>query len=119
MGYSRKRLILLAGPPSPFGLRRDSLRVACRAEAHAWLDCKRERRLVRKKGLEPSRPCGRQPLKLVRLPIPPLPRSEGVRRVRCAEPGLLLLLYRRRRLLHGLRLLLRGAAANHGARAPL
>src|SRR5688572_10587148 len=32
-------------------------------------------RMVRKKGLEPSRPCGRQPLKLVRLPIPPLPRG--------------------------------------------
>ena len=31
--------------------------------------------MVRKKGLEPSRPCGRQPLKLVRLPIPPLPRG--------------------------------------------
>ena len=30
---------------------------------------------VRSKGLEPSRPCGRQPLKLVRLPIPPRPRG--------------------------------------------
>ena len=30
--------------------------------------------LVRKRGLEPPRPCGRQPLKLVRLPIPPLPQ---------------------------------------------
>src|SRR3954469_21537317 len=47
---------------------------ACRAEAHAY-ECKRERRLVRKKGLEPSRYCYRQPLKLVRLPIPPLPRG--------------------------------------------
>src|SRR5215204_3223279 len=36
-------------------------------------------RMVRKKGLEPSRPCGRQPLKLVRLPIPPLPRGVTVR----------------------------------------
>src|SRR5215510_3162127 len=35
-----------------------------------------ERSLVRKKGLEPSRYCYRQPLKLVRLPIPPLPRRE-------------------------------------------
>src|SRR5687767_9194630 len=34
----------------------------------------RERRLVRKGGLEPPRYCYRQPLKLVRLPIPPLPR---------------------------------------------
>ena len=32
-------------------------------------------RMVRKKGLEPSRYCYRQPLKLVRLPIPPLPRG--------------------------------------------
>ena len=31
--------------------------------------------MVRKKGLEPSRCCHRQPLKLVRLPIPPLPRG--------------------------------------------
>jgi hypothetical protein len=33
--------------------------------------------MVRKKGFEPSRPCGRQPLKLVRLPVPPLPRGLG------------------------------------------
>src|SRR6187401_2668611 len=33
------------------------------------------RRLVRKGGLEPPRYCYRQPLKLVRLPIPPLPRG--------------------------------------------
>src|SRR6476661_4813424 len=32
--------------------------------------------LVRKRGLEPPRYCYRQPLKLVRLPIPPLPRGE-------------------------------------------
>src|SRR5689334_7022758 len=31
--------------------------------------------LVRKRGLEPPRYCYRQPLKLVRLPIPPLPRG--------------------------------------------
>ena len=30
--------------------------------------------LVRKGGLEPPRYCYRQPLKLVRLPIPPLPQ---------------------------------------------
>ena len=28
--------------------------------------------MVRKKGLEPSRPCGRQPLKLVRINIKPV-----------------------------------------------
>ena len=32
-------------------------------------------RLVRKGGLEPPRSCERQPLKLVRLPIPPLPQA--------------------------------------------
>ena len=31
--------------------------------------------MVRKRGLEPLRYCYRQPLKLVRLPIPPLPQS--------------------------------------------
>ena len=36
---------------------------------------KRERRLVRKGGFEPPRSCERQPLKLVRLPVPPLPRG--------------------------------------------
>src|SRR5437763_16211932 len=34
-------------------------------------------RLVRKGGLEPPRYCYRQPLKLVRLPIPPLPQVVG------------------------------------------
>src|SRR4029453_14170478 len=34
-----------------------------------------ERRLVRKGGFEPPRYCYRQPLKLVRLPVPPLPRG--------------------------------------------
>ena len=32
-------------------------------------------KVVRKGGLEPPRYCYRQPLKLVRLPIPPLPRG--------------------------------------------
>src|SRR4029453_3298988 len=35
-----------------------------------------ERRLVRKGGFEPPRYCYRQPLKLVRLPVPPLPQYE-------------------------------------------
>jgi hypothetical protein len=40
-------------------------RVACHERAtRLWAS-----RVVRKKGLEPSRPCGRQPLKLVRLPF--------------------------------------------------
>jgi hypothetical protein len=33
---------------------------------------------VRKGGFEPPRYCYRQPLKLVRLPVPPLPRGVGV-----------------------------------------
>ncbi len=34
--------------------------------------------MVRKGGLEPPRSCDRQPLKLVRLPIPPLPHERQV-----------------------------------------
>ena len=34
----------------------------------------RPSRMVRKGGFEPPRSCERQPLKLVRLPVPPLPR---------------------------------------------
>ena len=35
----------------------------------------KESRMVRKRGFEPLRYCYRQPLKLVRLPVPPLPRG--------------------------------------------
>ena len=34
-----------------------------------------QKKMVSKGGLEPPRPNGRQPLKLVRLPIPPLRRG--------------------------------------------
>ena len=34
--------------------------------------------MVRKGGLEPPRSCDRQPLKLVRLPIPPLPHEKVI-----------------------------------------
>jgi hypothetical protein len=37
---------------------------------------------VRKGGLEPPRSCDRQPLKLVRLPIPPLSRGGAASRLR-------------------------------------
>ena len=43
----------------------------------------RASRMVRKKGLEPSRYCYRQPLKLVRLPIPPLPQVVRVKPASC------------------------------------
>src|SRR2546428_7487722 len=51
----------------------DSLRRACQPKlARRKL---RERRLVRKGGLEPPRPCGHKLLRLARLPIPPLPQA--------------------------------------------
>src|SRR6267378_232191 len=37
------------------------------------------KRLVRSRGLEPPRSCERQPLKLVRLPVPPRPLEDGER----------------------------------------
>ncbi len=40
-------------------------------------------KLVRKGGLEPPRSCDRQPLKLVRLPIPPLPHLKATKK--CSE----------------------------------
>src|SRR5882762_11612062 len=43
--------------------------------------------LVRWKGLEPSRYCYRQPLKLVRLPIPPPPQNQIVVSIRCSDRG--------------------------------
>ena len=46
--------------------------------------------MVRKGGLEPPRYCYRQPLKLVRLPVPPLPRGcyrAGAAGVFCAGGG--------------------------------
>jgi hypothetical protein len=42
---------------------------------------------VRKGGLEPPRSCDRQPLKLVRLPIPPLPHLEAWKSNRFAQEG--------------------------------
>ncbi len=35
--------------------------------------------MVRERGFEPPRYCYRQPLKLVRLPVPPLPHREGTK----------------------------------------
>ena len=46
--------------------------LANRAEIRDFV---RDSKLVRKGGLEPPRYCYRQPLKLVRLPIPPLSRG--------------------------------------------
>ena len=43
----------------------------------AWAGEANKRKMVRSSGFEPPRYCYRQPLKLVRLPVPPLPR--GVR----------------------------------------
>jgi hypothetical protein len=37
--------------------------------------------MVRQRGFEPPRYCYRQPLKLVRLPVPPLPHSDILSRL--------------------------------------
>src|SRR5215218_3595589 len=39
---------------------------------------RRERRVVRKRGLEPPLPFGNKLLRLARLPVPPLPQVEGI-----------------------------------------
>ena len=49
--------------------------------------------LVSEGGLEPPRPCGHQPLKLARLPIPPLRRGHRLGLER--EPGRRVVLYRK------------------------
>src|SRR5262249_31470522 len=43
--------------------------------------------VMRKRGFEPLRYCYRQPLKLVRLPVPPLPRGERSTIVSANEAG--------------------------------
>jgi hypothetical protein len=40
-----------------------------------WIAAYREKKMVRPSGFEPPRYCYRQPLKLVRLPVPPRPRK--------------------------------------------
>ena len=45
--------------------------------------------VVRKGGFEPPRSCERQPLKLVRLPVPPLSRQVGLLLLRCRRGRLL------------------------------
>ena len=50
--------------------KRDHLRTGWSEPSNASL-------LVRKGGFEPPRYCYRQPLKLVRLPVPPLPLMRG------------------------------------------
>src|SRR3954471_16091250 len=62
-------------PPARFALRWTTF--AWPANRSSRSVGTRERRLVRKKGLEPSRPCGHKLLRLARLPIPPLPHEEG------------------------------------------
>jgi hypothetical protein len=49
----------------------------------------RARSLVRSSGFEPPRYCYRQPLKLVRLPIPPRPHSEEDERKYIRRRGIL------------------------------
>ena len=68
-------------------------------------------RMVRKRGFEPPRYCYRQPLKLVRLPVPPLPRV-----VRIAASIVSLRRFCRRLLGAGVRS--RGAGAVEPASSP-
>ena len=76
---------LRPGPPG--GDRRVASRARRRPRAIRWSEAGRRirpgrasrrargRKSVSEGGLEPPRPCGHQPLKLARLPIPPLRRS--------------------------------------------
>lgn len=76
-------------------------------ERHACRGSRPRPKVVSEGGLEPPRPCGHQPLKLARLPIPPLRRGC---RVRPARPPTLA----RRIGIHGAR----GARARRGRRVP-
>ena len=49
-------------------------RIEWLAKPKLALGMKASEGMVRKRGFEPPRSCDRQPLKLVRLPVPPLPR---------------------------------------------
>src|SRR5262245_18896689 len=62
-GVEALRLATLAQGTTRFGLPRGRLRREAKPN-----------RVVRKGGFEPPRYCYRQPLKLVRLPVPPLPQ---------------------------------------------
>ena len=58
------------------GLQKHFQRTADSSPRHIAREKRSEKYvMVRKGGLEPPRYCYRQPLKLVRLPIPPLPRG--------------------------------------------
>ena len=76
----------------PLDLLTDDRSLGTPLDSVAWPatseGAKRLSRVVRKKGFEPSRSCERQPLKLVRLPVPPLPHSEHYSRALAARPGL-------------------------------
>ena len=67
--FARRHARALDGKLSARWLR--DFAVGLPSEARA----KRERRMVRKERFELSRSCERQPLKLVRLPVPPLSRG--------------------------------------------
>ena len=56
-----------------------------RASAKGGNSGERSRLVVSEGGLEPPRPCGHQPLKLARLPIPPLRRGRRSYRGRLGE----------------------------------
>jgi hypothetical protein len=65
------------GPRRSKGASRTERAGGARASEASLAGCRgpRHSRLVRKGGFEPPRSCERQPLKLVRLPVPPLSRT--------------------------------------------
>jgi hypothetical protein len=65
--------------------RRLATRVARKGWAGKNEDVRKQKKLVRWKGFEPSRYCYRQPLKLVRLPVPPPPQNQSVASVGCSD----------------------------------
>ena len=77
-GCKRKACLVPLDSLRSLGTPFDSTsRVACHEQATGfWAS-----RMVRKRGFEPRWYCYRQPLKLVRLPVPPLPRGRACRRV--------------------------------------
>ena len=85
-GHRRRpqRIIMKATPPANV---QDRVSATCEnipraAQRHAprfhlGLNCISQEKMVPRRGLEPPRPCDRQHLKLVRLPIPPSGHGVG------------------------------------------
>ena len=85
--FGRRRQIDLHSPTHPPNCD-GQLASFWRTCADEIADCVKTVKVVRKGGFEPPRYCYRQPLKLVRLPIPPLPRgwASGLSCRWCSQP---------------------------------